>query len=41
MPTPSKEVVTRFIWDIVSFDGWTVIGYDMGTIMDAVGIREM
>ena len=39
-PVP-YEVVTRFIRDIVSFDGWTVIGYDPGTIMDAVGIREM
>ncbi len=29
----------RFIRDIVSFDGWTVIGYDPGTIMDAVSIR--
>jgi len=32
-------VVTRLIRDIVSFEGWTVIGYDPGTIMDAVGIR--
>lgn len=39
-PVP-EAVVTRFIRDIVSFDGWTVIGYDPGTIMDAVGIREM
>ena len=39
-PVP-YEVVTRFIRDIVSFDGWIVIGYDPGTIMDAVGISEM
>ena len=37
-PVP-ESVVTRFIRDIVSFDGWTVIGYDPGTIMDAVSIR--
>lgn len=34
-------VITRFIRDIVSFDSWTVIGYDAGTIMDAVDIRGM
>lgn len=39
-PVPGA-VVTRFIRDIVSFDGWTVIGYDPGTIMDAVGIQGM
>ena len=38
-PVPD-EVVTRFIRDIVSFNGWTVIGYDPGTIMDAVDIRR-
>jgi predicted nucleic acid-binding protein len=38
-PVPD-EVVTRFIRDIVSFDGWMVIGYDPGTIIDAVGIRR-
>jgi len=38
-PVPDA-VVTRFINDIVSFDGWTVIGYDPGTIQDAVGIRR-
>ena len=38
-PLPD-EVITRFIRDIVSFDGWTVIGYDTGTIMDAVDIRQ-
>jgi predicted nucleic acid-binding protein len=38
-PVP-EEIVIRFIRDIVSFDGWTVIGYDPGTIMDAVGIRR-
>jgi predicted nucleic acid-binding protein len=38
-PVPGA-VVSRFIWDIVSFDGWMVIGYDGGTIMDAVGIRS-
>jgi predicted nucleic acid-binding protein len=39
-PVPAA-VVTRFIRDIVSFDGWTVIGYDPGTIMAAVGIQGM
>ena len=39
-PVPDADV-TRFIRDIVSFDGWTVIGYDPGTIMDAVGIQGM
>jgi predicted nucleic acid-binding protein len=38
-PVPDA-VVTRFIRDIVSFDGWSVIGYDPGTIMDAVSIRS-
>jgi len=38
-PVPDA-VVIRFIRDIVSFDGWTVIGYDPGTIMDAVDIRR-
>jgi predicted nucleic acid-binding protein len=37
-PLP-EAVVTRFIHDIVSFDGWTVISYDPGTIVDAVSIR--
>jgi predicted nucleic acid-binding protein len=37
-PVPDA-VVTRFIRDIISFDGWTVIGYDTGTIMNAVEIR--
>ena len=37
-PLPDA-VVTRFIRDIVSFDGWTVIGYDPGTIMEAIDIR--
>jgi predicted nucleic acid-binding protein len=37
-PVPDA-VVTRFIRDIALFDGWTVIGYDSGTIMDAVGIK--
>jgi predicted nucleic acid-binding protein len=39
-PLPDA-VVTRFIRDIMSFDGWTVIGYDPGTIMDAVGFSRM
>ena len=39
-PPVPDAVVTRFIRDIVLFDGWTVIGYDSGTIMDAVGIRR-
>jgi predicted nucleic acid-binding protein len=38
-PVPDA-VVKRFIRDIVSFDGWTVIGYDPGTIMEAVSIRN-
>ena len=38
-PLPDA-VVTRFIQDIVLFDSWTVIGYDPGTIMDAVDIRR-
>ena len=38
-PVPDA-VVTRFINDIVSFDGWTVIGYDPGTIRDAVALRR-
>ena len=38
-PVPDA-VVKRFINDIVSFDGWTVIGYDTGTIMEAVSIRS-
>ena len=38
-PLP-EEVITRFIRDIVSFDSWTVISYDAGTIMDAVEIRK-
>jgi predicted nucleic acid-binding protein len=38
-PVPDA-VVKRFINDIVSFDGWTVIGYDAGTITDAVSIRS-
>ena len=38
-PVPDA-VVTRFIHDIVAFDGWTVINYDPGTIMDAIDIRR-
>jgi predicted nucleic acid-binding protein len=38
-PLPD-EVITRFIRDIVSFDGWTVIGYDAGNIMDAIDVRR-
>ena len=38
-PVPDV-IITRFIQDIVSFDSWTVIGYDPGTIMDAVSIRD-
>jgi len=38
-PVPDA-VVTRFIRNIVSFDGWTVIGYDPWTIMEAAGIRR-
>ena len=39
-PPMPDAVVTRFIRDIISFNGWTVIGYDPGTIIDAVGIRR-
>lgn len=38
-PLPD-EVITRFIRDIVSFEGWRVIGYDAETIMDAVNLRR-
>jgi predicted nucleic acid-binding protein len=38
-PLPD-DVVTQFIRTIISFDGWTVVGYDAGTIMDAVAIRR-
>jgi predicted nucleic acid-binding protein len=38
-PVPDA-VVTRFINDIVSFDGWTVIGYDPGMIRDAIALRR-
>jgi len=38
-PVPD-EVVKRFIRDIVSFNDWTVIGYDTETIMNATGIRR-
>jgi predicted nucleic acid-binding protein len=38
-PVPD-EVLQRFIRDIVSFNGWTVIGYDSGTIVDAVNIKR-
>ena len=39
-PPLPDAVVTRFIKDIVSFDGWTVIGYDPATVMDALRIRS-
>jgi predicted nucleic acid-binding protein len=38
-PVPDA-MVTRFIRDIVSFNGWRVIGYDPETIMDAAGMRR-
>jgi predicted nucleic acid-binding protein len=38
-PVPD-EVVRRFIRAIVSFDNWTVTGYDPGATMDAVGIKR-
>ena len=38
-PVPDA-IVTRFIRDIVAFDGWRVINYDPETIMDAVNIRS-
>jgi len=38
-PVPDT-VVTRFVRNIESFDGWTVIGYDAKTIMDAAAIRK-
>jgi predicted nucleic acid-binding protein len=38
-PVPDA-IVKQFIQNIVSFDGWTVINYDPGTIMNAVEIRH-
>ena len=37
-PVPDA-VLTRFIRDIVSFDGWTVIGYDPGWRLSVSGVR--
>lgn len=38
-PLPD-EIVTRFIRDISSFDGWTVIRYDAGTVIRAIEISR-
>lgn len=38
-PVPD-DVVQRFIRNIHTFDGWTVIGYDAETILDAVTIKR-
>ncbi len=38
-PLPDA-VVSRFVRNIESFNGWTVIGYDAETIVDAVTIRK-
>jgi predicted nucleic acid-binding protein len=38
-PLPDA-VLTRFIRNIISFDGWTVISYDPETIMDALDVRQ-
>lgn len=38
-PVPD-EMVIRFIHNIMSFDGWTVISYDTDTILDAMNIRK-
>ena len=38
-PVPD-ETVSRFIRNIVSFDGWTIISYDAETILDAMHIRK-
>jgi predicted nucleic acid-binding protein len=34
------ELVTRFIWDIVSFDGWEVVSYDAETVLHAVDLSR-
>jgi len=38
-PVPDA-IVTQFIQNIVLFEGWSVIDYDPGTIIDAVDIRR-
>lgn len=38
-PVPD-ETVARFIHNIVSFDGWTIISYDAETILDAMNIQK-
>ena len=38
-PLPDA-VITRFIEDIVAFDGWKVIRYDAGTVTRAIGISR-
>jgi predicted nucleic acid-binding protein len=35
-----KDIVSRFIEDIISFDGWTVVRYDAGTVTRAIGISR-
>lgn len=39
-PLPD-EMVTRFIEDILSFDGWTIVQYNAGTITRAIGISRV
>ncbi len=38
-PVPD-DVVQRFVRNIHTYDGWTVIGYDAETILDAVTIKS-
>jgi len=38
-PLPDDSI-TRFIEDIIAFDGWTVVHYDAGTVTRAIGISQ-
>ncbi len=38
-PLPD-DIITRFIEDIIAFDGWTVVRYDAGTVTRAIGISR-
>ncbi|WP_292417891.1 PIN domain-containing protein [Methanoregula sp.] len=38
-PVPDETVI-RFIRNIASFDGWTIISYDAETILDALNIQK-
>ncbi len=38
-PVP-EEIVTWFIRDIVLFEGWKVISYNPGTIINAVSLQQ-